>query len=107
MYKKKSRPLVLFGFEGQKYGTLLENKVHFKTNCHALYQNKLPLTFLNLEQFFFIFQIMSQLGKAKHKHKHGCLSFNAETLLHVVLPYDYYYYVKTLTTYFRHLEFKI
>ena len=38
---------------------------------------------------------------------HGCLSFYTETLLYVVSPYDYYYYVKTLTTYFRHLEFKI
>ena len=38
---------------------------------------------------------------------HGRLSFNTETLLYVVLPYDYYYYVKTLTTYFMHLEFKI
>ena len=59
---KNSRPLVLFGFEAQKYGTLLENKVHFNSNCQALYQNKLPLTFLNLEQF------MSQLGKANHKY---------------------------------------
>ena len=38
---------------------------------------------------------------------HGYLSFYTETLLYVVSPYDYYYYVKTLTTYFRHLEFKI
>jgi hypothetical protein len=31
---------------------------------------------------------------------HGRLSFNTETLLYVVSPYDYYYYyVKTLTTY--------
>ena len=44
--------------------------------------------------------------------KHGHLSLNTETLLYVVLPcsyrtYNYCYYVKTLTTYFRHLEFKI
>ena len=38
---------------------------------------------------------------------HGRLSFNTETLLYVVSPYDYYYYVKCLTTYFTHLDFKI
>ena len=38
---------------------------------------------------------------------HGRLSFYTEMLLYMVSPYDYYYYVKTLTTYFRHLEFKI
>ena len=27
---QNSRPLVLFGFEGQKLDTLLENKVHLK-----------------------------------------------------------------------------
>ena len=51
--------------------------------------------------------MMSFPCSAHEDPDHGRLSFNTETFLYVVSPYDYYYYVKTLTTYFRHLEFKI
>ena len=37
---------------------------------------------------------------------HGLQSYNIETRLCVVCPYDYYYYVITLTIYLRHSQYR-
>ena len=62
MYIKHSRPLVLFGFEGQKLGTLLENKVHLKSKLSKYVFNE------KIRRFLLAFDIEKWPWKSEMHH---------------------------------------